>query len=354
MEMDSRVNPGVGHKRLDYHAQFAGAQPFRHVVIDGFFTEDFCRRLMDEFPAFDEKLAINENGEVGGKAVHEKVSDIGPAYAELNDLCRSREFRELVGDITGIPDLQFDPHYFGGGTHENLEGQGLDAHVDFNLHPVTRQHRRLNLIVYLNPEWDDAWGGSIQLHRDPYLPPSEDDITTVTPLANRCVIFETNDHSWHGFRAITLPEGRKHLSRRSFALYYYTDTRPAEELEPEHSTIYVEEHLPEWYEAGMSLDAEQLQHIRNLVARRDQHLKRLYGDIMRQNGELEALRERLGSLQEEVALGEPRSHEESLAQIARLKGDLETARRRVRELEQSTSWRVTAPLRAVKRLLAGG
>jgi hypothetical protein len=351
--MENTVNPAVVRARQELNGRFREAEPFRHVVIDEFFTPGFCDRLMREFPAFDEKLAINENGEVGGKAVHEQVSDIGPAYAELDSLCRSRDFRELVGDITGIPDLQFDPHYFGGGTHENLDGQSLDAHVDFNLHPVTRQHRRLNLIIYLNPEWEDGWGGSIRLHRDPYLPPSQDEITAVTPLANRCVIFETNDHSWHGFPRIDLPEGKKHLSRRSFALYYYTDTRPDEELEPEHSTIYVEEHLPEWYQPGMTLDAEQLQHIRTLVTRRDQHLKRLYGDIMRQNEELDALRKRPEAptvLSESAKAG---THEEALELIDRLKRDLDASQTRIRELERSTSWRVTAPLRAIKRLVAG-
>lgn len=351
--MDQLVNPEIRRSSDDLHARFSAAQPFRHVVIDGFFTDEFCGRLMEEFPAFDEKLAVNEDGVVGGKAVREQIRDIGPAYAELDTLVQSKAFRELVGDITGIPGLQFDPHYFGGGTHENLDGQSLDAHVDFNRHPVTRQHRRLNLIVYLNPEWRDEWGGSIQLHRDPYRPPSKDDITVVTPLANRCVIFETNDHSWHGFRRIDLPEDRKHLSRRSFALYYYTDTRPAEELEPEHSTIYVEEHLPEWYEPGMTLDAGQLQHIRNLVTRRDQHLKRLYGDIMRQNEELDALRKRLEDAQHGLEENSEISTFDEARDLAdRLARDLASAQRRIAELEQSTSWRVTAPLRALKSLLA--
>ena len=102
-----------------------------------------------------------------------------------------------------------DLAYFGGGTHENLQGQDLDAHIDFNYHPLTRQHRRLNLIIYLNEQWQDEWGGSLQLHRDPTLPPQSDEIVTVTPLLNRCVIFETSERSWHGFRRIDLPADRQ-------------------------------------------------------------------------------------------------------------------------------------------------
>jgi hypothetical protein len=102
----------------------------------------------------------------------------------MDDLLQSPEFLALVGRITGIAGLRYDPWYFGGGTHENRQGQDLDPHIDFNYHPMTRQHRRLNLIIYLNEEWDDAWGGSLQLHRDPHLEPAEDQIVTVTPLLN--------------------------------------------------------------------------------------------------------------------------------------------------------------------------
>ena len=180
-ELQDRINPRVLDEASRLAEEFANAAPFRHIVIDDFLTDDYCQRLIGEFPDFDEKLAINENGVVGAKAVREQIRGIGPVFRSLDELSRSTAFRELVGEITSIPDLQHDPHYFGGGTHENRNGQGLDAHVDFNYHPVTRQHRRLNLIVYLNPEWEDAWGGSLQIHRDPYLPPSRDDIKLITP-----------------------------------------------------------------------------------------------------------------------------------------------------------------------------
>jgi len=350
------VNPDVRASAPELGARFAAAQPFRHIVIDDFLDEAYCRKLIEEFPEFDEKLAVNEDGVVGAKAVREQIRDISPAYEQLDHLSASSEFRELIGTITGIEALNHDPYYFGGGTHENRDGQGLAAHVDFNYHPITREHRRLNLIVYLNPEWRDEWGGSLQLHRDPYLPPSQDDITVVTPLANRCVIFETNEYSWHGFKRIQLPEDRKDLSRKSFALYYYTQDRPTDETAAEHSTIYVEEHLPESYQPGLTLEAHDLQHIRNLLASRDQHLKRLYGYIMQLNTEIAQLR---GAVQQasasqpgpEIEL-QGDSIDEVLEKLQAYSRSLESARERIRELEQSTSWRITAPIRALKRLVS--
>ena len=116
--MNGLLNTAVIERADEYARRFQAARPFRHVVIDDFFSADFCRDVCAQFPAFEERAAINENGEIGGKAVQEKVRGLGPAYRALDDLVRSAEFRDLVGRIAGIPDLQYDPHYFGGGTHE--------------------------------------------------------------------------------------------------------------------------------------------------------------------------------------------------------------------------------------------
>jgi hypothetical protein len=148
--------------------------------------------------------------------------------------------------------------------------------VDFNRHPVEPWHRRLNLIVYLNPEWHDAWGGLLELHSDPRSP--DDRVTCIAPLFNRGVVFETTEWSWHGFQRIAVPP-QAGVTRRSIALYFYTTERPADELAPTHSTIYVERPLPERFRAGLTLEPADVEELRALLARRDQHNQRLYREI---------------------------------------------------------------------------
>lgn len=361
VEVPALVHAAVPAAADDLARTFASARPFRHVVIDDFFLPEVARELADHFPPFDEKLAENENGVAGAKAVNENVRQLGEAWVRLDDGVQAASFRDLISRITGIPHLQYDPYYFGGGTHENLHGQGLDAHVDFNLHPVTRLHRRLNLIVYLSEEWRDEWGGSIRLHKDPYLPPAEDEIAVVTPRFNRAVIFETNEHSWHGFPRINLPDNKRHLSRRSFALYYYTVTRPAKELGPEHSTIYVEPPLPDSLQVGEALEAEQLEHLQSLITARDQHLRRLYGNIKELYTELNEYKERFG-IQPPPGVADEDASWSGLviddkdpvrlsAELHQREAVIRRLQHRVNELEQSTSWRITKPLRKLKRLL---
>ena len=257
-----------------YAAEFGAAQPFRHVAIDDFLEPDAARGLLQAFPRFESRYALNEMGQPGGKAVRMRVREIGPDYAALDDYLQTPEFLAAVSRITGIPDLLYDPDYEGGGTHENLHGQSLDPHVDFNYHPRTGWHRRLNLIVYLNPQWEAAWGGQLKLQRDPWQERSEERV--VAPLFNRCVIFETNEVSWHGFEAIELPEQRRDVSRKSFAIYLYTRERPAAETAPPHATVYVPEGMPDEVRVGTRLDEAMHLRLRANFARLRGQMRYLY------------------------------------------------------------------------------
>ena len=271
------LDPTVVARADEYAAQFKQRDPFRHIVIENFFAPDSADGLLAQFPDFERGNARSENGTLGNKSTIEKIRELGGAYAALDDLIKSDAFLKTISRITGIPNLLYDPWYFGGGTHESRNGQDLDAHVDFNRHPIEPWHRRLNLIVYFNHEWELDWGGTLQLHSDPRSPDNR--TIDVLPLFNRAVIFETTEWSWHGFPPIQLPADRTDLTRRSIALYFYSVERPADELAPTHSTIYVDRPLPERFRPGYTLSGDDVQELRILLARRDQHNQRLYRDI---------------------------------------------------------------------------
>jgi hypothetical protein len=270
------LDEGVRDRTDELNREFTSSHPFRHVIVDDFLDAGFCRQLVNEFPAFDTQHALNERGETGRKSVYTDLARLGPAYTRFDHMIRSAEFLALISGVTGIPNLLYDPEYVGGGTHENLDGQELDSHVDFNYHPRRQWHRRLNLIVFLNPEWEADWGGCLELLPDPWTPDGARPTAVVVPVANRAVLFETNEHSWHGFRRIQLPAGRQNVSRRSVAVYFYTADRPVSETKASHGTLYVHRQLGEHIQAGRTLQQQDVDEMRALLARRDVHIKFLY------------------------------------------------------------------------------
>ncbi|HEX8501931.1 MAG TPA: 2OG-Fe(II) oxygenase [Pyrinomonadaceae bacterium] len=317
------INQSVLNRAEKYREEFQSAEPFRHVVIDDFLEPAAAEQMLRDFPVFDPAKALNEMGEVGNKAVFENVADISPFYRRLAAHVQSQEFLEAVSAMTGVENLLGDPTLFGGGTHENLEGQELDPHVDFNYDERTWVHRRLNLLLYLNKEWEDAWGGSIELHSDPRRP-EQNRVKVVTPLFNRCLIFETNERSWHGFSVIRLPPDKRHLSRKSFSLYLYTRERPAEELAPPHSTFYIQRPLPEHIRPGQPLSHEDYETIRQLIFKRDRFIEYY------QKRELE--------------------HGQTYMDML---NRLKVADSTIFNFRASRSWRLLKPLRKVKHLIYG-
>jgi hypothetical protein len=254
---------------------FAAAEPFRHVVIDDFFEPAFAQRLLAQFPGFEQGNFLSEDGRPGSKSTFERIRGLGDGYAGLDDLIRSPDFLHLLGIVTGIDGLLYDPWYLGGGTHENRHEGGLEAHIDFNFHPLERWHRRLNLIVYLNPGWEAQWGGALELYRDP----AASAVHAVAPIFNRCVIFETNEHSWHGFNRIVLPEGERNRSRKSVALYFYSRAPDASRPQEAHSTVYVNPPLPTHLQAGHVLTSQDVSELQRLLGDRDNRIAMQYREI---------------------------------------------------------------------------
>jgi hypothetical protein len=198
--------------------EYAAAEPFPHLVLDDVLFPSAFRSAVAEFPGTADEfwkgyLHVNET----------KYCNVHPdTWAEsLREIAReltSPEFVAYLEELTGIGDLIPDWSMDGGGLHQTLRGGHLNIHADFTTHHVHESWaRRVNVLLYLNEEWPDDWGGRLEL----WDKDMRECRATVTPRGNRMLVFTTSFDSFHGHPdGLTCPPGE---ARRSMALYYFTE-----------------------------------------------------------------------------------------------------------------------------------
>lgn len=193
-------------------AEFASARPFPLLVIDDFVSEDLAEGLLAEFPSLEGMARINDYL-FCDKRASENLPGNGPASRQFHDLLLSAEFADILARITGRT-LFVDPSFHGGGFHQGGDGSYLDTHVDFNVHPRHADWLRvINVLLYLNKDWEPGYDGSLLVRGDLAQQPR-----AIAPLFNRGVIMLTAEHTYHGYRRMTLPPG---VTRKSIAAYAY-------------------------------------------------------------------------------------------------------------------------------------
>ncbi len=237
----------IDYEKLQARAQamadsFASAEPFPHIVIDDFLPAEFVSQLNAGFPDFSRKKksgsvhipVILEDGSEAqlGKEWLSREQLVPLMYRRLYWELNNNPFVALLERITGVSGLLADPHLAGGGVHRTNAGGYLKVHADFNKHPQYGLDRRLNLLIYLNEDWLPEYGGDLEL----WSADMQRCVRKIAPIAGRCVVFRTTTTSFHGHpHPLTCPPDR---SRRSIALYYYSNGRPAGEGDAEHGTLW--------------------------------------------------------------------------------------------------------------------
>ncbi|MFG2072151.1 2OG-Fe(II) oxygenase [Nonomuraea maritima] len=223
-----------------HRESFLKATPFRHVVIDDFLPAEVLEPVLAEFPEpRDPEWQRFDNA----KEVKLALADterMGPATRHLLAEFNGQVFVDFLEKLTGIEHLVSDPHFDGGGLHQIKPGGFLKVHVDFNRHRRLNLDRRLNGLLYLNKDWEESYGGHLQLwNKDMTLCEHK-----ILPVFNRFVVFATTDDANHGHPdPLTCPDDR---ARRSMALYYYTNGRPEDEALDGHDTKFKQRPGEEW------------------------------------------------------------------------------------------------------------
>ncbi|MDT4952884.1 MAG: hypothetical protein QOJ02_1022 [Acidobacteriota bacterium] len=232
MDYNELALESLRQRKEDLKREWASKRDlFGYVVIDEFLPLQYAEEILAAYPKPD------VNGWDDTTYIHQRkkltqTSGFPPPVASFFALTAAKEFRDLLGEITCIPKLIDDPDLIGGGLHQILRGGFLDVHVDYNFHPKNKLYRRLNLLLYLNKDWESEFEGHLEL----WNLKANHQLEHIAPLFNRAVIFETNEVSYHGHpRPLNTPP---HVTRKSLAVYYYTKEHEGAAIAPEHNTLY--------------------------------------------------------------------------------------------------------------------
>jgi Rps23 Pro-64 3,4-dihydroxylase Tpa1-like proline 4-hydroxylase len=219
------------------HREYAGAQPFPHIVIDDFLPVKTADEVLAEFPSPDEIEWQRFKSGTERKLATSLDEQMRPATRHLLAQFNSSALCGFLEKLTGIEGVIPDPHFVGGGLHQIQRGGFLKMHADFNWHARLRLDRRINLLLYFNKNWREEYGGELELW-DERGGQMHQCVQRILPVFNRCVVFSTTSTSFHGHpNPLACPEG---WTRKSMALYYYTQGRPEAEKHESHSTLFRE------------------------------------------------------------------------------------------------------------------
>src|SRR5210317_1051886 len=216
MKLDSIINPEYlsAEKHDELATQFKNAVPYKHLVLENFFNEEVASKMFEQFPTVEtlnvKRKSLNED-----KSEDYHFERWDPVFSEVREVLKSKEWCSIMSEMTGVDNLSTTTDALGSGVHQGKNGSYVDVHVDVNMNPQANLWRRINLLIYLNKNWEPEYGGALELWNKEMT----ECVVQVPPTFNTAVIFYTDENSPHGYKKITIPEGE---SRKSFYTYFYT------------------------------------------------------------------------------------------------------------------------------------
>ena len=226
LTIDTAVAKALG---AQYAEKYQSGQPYHHVCIDNFLPMDIIEKVRADLASLPEAERSFDAAQERFKSQFNP--DRLPEYSRhLFQAFNSRAFILFLEEMTGIKGLIPDPYFIGAGIHKTLTGGHLDIHADFNVHKQMRVIRRLNVLIYLNPDWKEEYGGSFEV----WDKAMTRKVASFVPIQNRMVCFSTASDTFHGNpEPVNHPDGEP---RQSIALYYYTSVWDGSVRE--HSTLF--------------------------------------------------------------------------------------------------------------------
>ena len=198
------------------HHAYITAKPYPHLVIDDLFAPEILDRLVAEFPKTEERDWLIWDTQHELKTTSKGIDELS-LFTQIFCLwLNSQEVIKTIEQITSLDNLVGDPLFHGAGLHEMYRGGWLEMHADYTKHFSLPLMRKLNILIYLNRDWNVSWGGDLAMQN----PGDRQSQISYPPLFNRTIIFPTTNKTFHGVpQPLACPINR---SRQLLSIYYWS------------------------------------------------------------------------------------------------------------------------------------
>ena len=184
-----------------------------YFFIDDLLPEEIVLKIHSVFPKSNEmvlKKSLRED-----KYIAAQMDKYDPILEEIIYAFQDKRIVELIAEIVDIKETIPDEYLYNGGISMMGNHQFLNPHLD-NSHDKDRNRWRvLNLLYYITPDWEEAYGGNLELWPDGL---NQKQITIHSKF-NRLVIMATHNKSLHSVAPV-INEGY----RCCVSNYYFSET----------------------------------------------------------------------------------------------------------------------------------
>ena len=194
-------------------------KPFPNVLIKNFLPLEIVKKAESEFIDFKKTVNAGCKPFQKTKRLFEDYDVMPPTIQKIIKFFNSKLFIDVLEKKFNLKNVRPDWTLRGGGLHESFTGGFLKVHSDFIYTRRSKLKRVLNLLIYLNSNWEEQWGGAVEFW-DKKMNSSQ---SSILPAINNAAIFRTDKDSNHGFPdPIKCPDN---VTRKSIALYYYIEEK---------------------------------------------------------------------------------------------------------------------------------
>ena len=210
-ELNQYYNPA------ELAASHAAGSPVPYTIIDNFLPDDLFNTLSFEIDFLQESdWTVFSNNSSNSYRKECRNFSSTPRIQSMAHSFQGSTFLNWIEQLTGMEKLVGDPHYRGGGITRVSRGDKLGLHTDFNWNEQIRMTRRANIILYMNPVWEDSWGGDLEF----WDFDKTQCLVKIAPKPNRLAVWNYDERLIHGHpHPLTCPE---HVTRQNFIQFYYS------------------------------------------------------------------------------------------------------------------------------------